>query len=236
GDHMTDISADQLDAPGTGSRAPVVTEEPGERSPRITSGDGTHVVTYDRDSGTAANVDNDIAANASGVDTATDVRAEPARLDAAPEPAAAPHSVAGRVHVSWRHALLARLACFVVWLVLDAPTLLHSAQAGPLGTRRTVAITVLRPVAAVSDALGLSHVVAGADRVIGHTGKATSGVLAVEGRPLHPHRGALRHHSVRAPAPQAPQPTTAVTPVTAPDGLAPLAAPTASAPLRLLVV
>jgi hypothetical protein len=123
-----------------------------------------------------------------------------------------------------------------VWLLLDAPTLLHSAQAGPLGTRRSVAITVLRPVAAVSDRLGLAHVVGGADRAIGRTGKAASGVLAVEGLPLHPHRVAPRHPVVRPHVAFAPSPTTALPPVTTPDGLAPLAAPTASAPLRLLVV
>jgi hypothetical protein len=131
--------------------------------------------------------------------------------------------------------LLAGLACFAVWLLFDAPTLLNSAQSAPLGTRRSVAITVLRPLSDVSRGLGLSHVVSGVDRVIGHTSKAGSGVLRVEGRPLHPHRvapgrAAGRPHAAVAPAP------TATTPVTAPDGLAPLAVPTAAAPLRLLVV
>ena len=36
--------------------------------------------------------------------------------------------VGGRVRVTWRHALAAGLVCFGVWLVLDAPTLMHSAQ------------------------------------------------------------------------------------------------------------
>jgi hypothetical protein len=158
--------------------------------------------------------------------------------------------VPGRVQVNWRHALLAGLACFAVWLVLDAPTLMRSAQDGPLGTRRTVAITVLRPIAAVSDAFGLSHVVGGANRALGRSGNTSTGVLRVEGPPVHHHRVALRlqprattppmvsSSSTPASAPlPTPTPTTPVTtPVTTPDGLAPLAVPTQSAPLRLLVV
>jgi len=119
--------------------------------------------------------------------------------------------------------------------VLDAPTLLRSAQEAPLGTRRTVAIAVLRPVAQVSDALGLSHVVGAADRVIGHTGTTGSGVLQVEGVPAHPRTGARRRAHVEAPAVAAARPSTAP-PVTAPDGLAPLAVPTPAAPLHVLVV
>jgi lysophospholipase L1-like esterase len=151
----------------------------------------------------------------------------------------------GRVRVTWRHALAAGLVCFAVWLVLDAPMLMRSAQDAPLGTRRTVAMTVLRPIADVSRALGLGHVVTGADRVIGHTGNTGSGVLQVEGVPAPPHRTV----PARVPPPTAPAPTGkagptpgtgpgpgATTPVTAPDGLAPLAVPTPAAPLRLLVV
>lgn len=172
----------------------------------------------------------------------------PVEGSAGPEPEKQP--VPGRVHVSWRHALAAVLACFAVWLVLDAPALLHSAQDAPLGTRRSVAMAVLRPIAAVSDALGLGHVVSGANRVIGHTGNTGSGVLQVEGVPAHRHRVAAtpprtatppRHEGTTPPPTGTPAPVSAsasipTTPVTAPDGLAPLAVPTPSAPLRLLVV
>ena len=151
----------------------------------------------------------------------------------------------GRVRVTWRHALAAGVMCFAVWLVLDAPTLMHSAQDAPLGTRRTVAMTVLRPIADISRALGLGHVVTGTDRAIGRTGNSGSGVLQVEGVP------APRHRTVPSsvPPPPSPGPTggagpapgtgpgpVLTTPVTAPDGLAPLAVPTPAAPLRLLVV
>ena len=149
-----------------------------------------------------------------------------------------------RVHVNWRHALLAGLACFAVWLVLDAPTLMRSAQDAPLGTRRSVAITVLRPIAAVSDAFGLSHVVGGAQRALGRTGNTGTGVLQVEGPPAHHHHGPppLVSHTGPTPSRHRPPPRRhrryrgSTTVVTAPDGLAPLAVPTQSAPLRLLVV
>jgi hypothetical protein len=173
------------------------------------------------------------------VDTANETHT-PVRGSGVAEPKVRP--VPGRVHVSWRHALAAGVLCFAVWLLLDAPTLLRSAQESPLGTRRSVSMTVLRPIADVSDALGLSHIVGGANRAIGHTGNTGSGVLQVEGPPAHAHRVAPPHPqpvpppvtgSVPTPA-TGPVPTT--TAVTAPDGLAPLGTPTPSAPLRLLVV
>jgi hypothetical protein len=213
---MTDTSADQLHAFGDRASAPAATEERRSRRPRHAAGNGTPVGLDDGEV-------HDAGANGTHYGAALDPATTAAR------------AVSRRVLVSWRHALLAGLACFALWLLFDAPTLLHSAQAGPLGTRRSVAISILRPVAGVSDALGLAHVVAGADRVIGHTAKAGSGVLQVEGLPLHPHRVAPDRSAGRRPPPVAPQPT-APTPVTAPDGLAPLAVPTAAAPLRLLVV
>jgi uncharacterized protein len=135
-----------------------------------------------------------------------------------------------RVTVGWRRALAAGLVCFAVWLLLDAPTLLQSAQAGPLGTRRSVAIAVLRPVAAVSRAMGLSHVVGGADRVIGRSG---GGVVQVAGPSVRARRNTRRlHHLDVAQSPVA-APTTVVT---APDGLPPVPPPSPAAAMRLLVV
>jgi uncharacterized protein len=177
-------------------------------------------------------------------------RARPKHL-AHPKPAPtedrrAPPAASGRVHVTWRHALCAGLMCFAVWLLLDAPTLLRSAQSSPIGTRRSVSMAVLRPVADVSKALGLSHIVGGTDRFIGHTGGAGTGVLQLEGiqpsarRAPRGQRGGP--HPGLAPATKSspvavPTPTSTPTPpVTAPDGLAPMAAPTPAAPLRLLVV
>ena len=183
--------------------------------------------------------DTDVADDAAGDEQSAELNAV---LDA--DGASGPRPVPGRVHVSWRHALLAGLLCFAVWLTLDAPTLLRSAQSAPLGTRRSVAITLLRPLADVSNALGLSHVVGGADRAMGRTGNAGTGVLQIEGPPVRPHR-VVTHPGVTVPAPTTPVPASvpvsvpavsATTTVTAPDGLAPLAAPSPAAPLRLLVL
>jgi len=133
-----------------------------------------------------------------------------------------------------------------VWLVLDGPALLRSAQDAPLGTRRTVAITVLRPIAAVSHALGLAHVVGEADRAIGRTGNTGTGVLQVEGPPAHRHRAAprflapsRRHRSRRRPRPRPRRcraPSPAITVVTRARRTGAAGRAHASAPLRLLVL
>jgi hypothetical protein len=109
---------------------------------------------------------------------------------------------------------------FAVWTLLDAPTLLHNAEGSPLGVRRSVAMSLLRPVAAVSDGLGLSHVVGAADRLMGRHGP---GVVQVVGPST-----ARRPHRAPAVVARPPQP--------AADALPPLPVPSAAAPLRVLVV
>jgi len=226
---MTDIPSDPMSPSPSPSHSRLATEERGVRPARGDMGDGTSVVTDDEgaDRPDLTGHDEDVNATEPSV-----------RVPDVEQPSQRP--VPGRVLVNWRHALLAGLACFAVWLVLDAPTLMRSAQDAPLGTRRSVAIAVLRPIAAVSDAFGLSHVVGGAQRALGHTGNTGTGVLQVEGPPAHHHHGAppLVHHTVTPPVASSSSspvpPSTTV--VTAPDGLAPLAVPTQSAPLRLLVV
>ncbi|MDE3087543.1 MAG: DUF459 domain-containing protein, partial [Acidobacteriota bacterium] len=121
----------------------------------------------------------------------------------------------------WRRALAAGLVAFGLWTLLDAPTLLRNAQGSPLGVRRSVAVSLLRPVAAVSDGLGLSHLVGAADRLMGRHGP---GVVQVVG-PSTPNRRAHRARVVAAPPPR---------PAT--DALPPLPVPSAVAPLRVLVV
>src|SRR5262245_32318263 len=54
--------------------------------------------------------------------------------------------------------LIAMLVCLALWTVLFSPNLKRSAEASPEGTRRSVSLAVLGPVAAVSDALRLSLV------------------------------------------------------------------------------
>ncbi|MGH8995390.1 MAG: SGNH/GDSL hydrolase family protein [Acidimicrobiales bacterium] len=70
----------------------------------------------------------------------------------------------------WTRILGVSLAAFALWLVLDAPTLQHNAQVSPVGTRRTVSLDILGPIATFSRDLGLSHVVSVADGLIGRRG------------------------------------------------------------------
>jgi uncharacterized protein len=62
------------------------------------------------------------------------------------------------------------LICFGVWLVFDANQLYHAAEAGQIGVRRTVAVTILRPIAAITDALRISGPVNTADSALGRCG------------------------------------------------------------------
>jgi hypothetical protein len=54
--------------------------------------------------------------------------------------------------------------------LVDANQLYHSAQAGQIGVRRTVAVSILRPIAAVANALRISGPVNAADSALGRCG------------------------------------------------------------------
>ena len=69
---------------------------------------------------------------------------------------------------SWRLGV----AAFAVWFLLFAPTLQHNAQVSPVGTRRTVSLDMTGPVAALSRALQLSHIVSVTGRGNGLSGGA----------------------------------------------------------------
>src|SRR5262245_30324548 len=64
--------------------------------------------------------------------------------------------------------LVLATVCLLGWALLSAPDLLRSAQASPIGARRTVAIAVLRPISRLSEMLGLDRLTGGTDRVLGH--------------------------------------------------------------------
>jgi uncharacterized protein len=169
-----------------------------------------------------------------------DTGAEPGA--AAPDGGAAPDGphdpdtddmVAGtaRRALRWLQVLMVGVVCFGLWLVLDAPTLLRSAEASRFGARRTVAIELLRPLSSVDTALGLSHVVSGTDRVLGRTG---TGVVQLSRSVTHKAHRAGRHGALRtAPATAA---TSSSTPAVAPDGFPQLPTPTNVNPLRVLSV
>jgi hypothetical protein len=113
------------------------------------------------------------------------------------------------------------LVCLGLWTFLDAPALYHNAQASPIGTRRSVALAVLHPIARTAAALGVDRVVRISDDVIGR----------------HPHTPT----PLPPPAPVVP-PTGPVKtsggphPPVAPAAIPPLRIPTVANPLRVLIV
>lgn len=69
------------------------------------------------------------------------------------------------------------LVCFGLWTAFDANQLYHNALSSPVGTRRTVSIEVLRPIAAVMNALDLSGPVNAANTLLGRGGATTAATL-----------------------------------------------------------
>jgi hypothetical protein len=147
-----------------------------------------------------------------------------------------------RRRASAGHILGVGLLCFGLWLLFDANQLYRSAQAGQIGVRRTVAVTILRPIAAISNALRLSGPVNAADTALGKCGlgggpvcgtgsslpptatstQAPEGYL---GRFAAPHLGS----GLRYVPPPPPPPPPAIGPPA-------IASPTASHPLTLLSI
>jgi hypothetical protein len=116
------------------------------------------------------------------------------------------------------------VVCFGVWLLLDAPSLQRSAIVSPLGTRRTVSLDVVGPIAALSRSVGLSHVVGWTDEALGRTpGGGPSLAAEAPGRKLHP-----APHPGVVPPPGATTTTTTLPPLDR--------TPTAANPLRVLVI
>ena len=97
-------------------------------------------------------------------------------------PAELPPADDGRARAPWRHVLMLGVAAFALWFLLYAPTLQHNAQVSPVGTRRTVSLDVTGPVAAISRALQLSHIVSITGRGSG-LGGPTGGLTVSGPRP-----------------------------------------------------
>ncbi len=134
----------------------------------------------------------------------------------------------GRVRAHWTRVLALGAAAFAVWFLLFAPTLQHNAQVSPVGTRRTVSLDLVGPVAALSRGLQLSHIVSATGRSNGLLGGAAG--LTTAGPRVVP-RGGVRPGPTPAPG-HAGGPVT-TTPSTLPPNPK---LPTAANPLRVLVV
>ncbi len=150
------------------------------------------------------------------------------------EPAPPPPAEPARRRIPWTRALGVSVAAFALWLVFDAPTLQHNAQAQPVGARRTVSLDLLGPIATLSRGLQVSHVVSVADGVIGRNGNLPgNGSGPVTIGPL-PHGGhGATSTSTTTTAPKGHPGTTGTTTTTLP---ASVVHPTAADPLRVLIV
>jgi uncharacterized protein len=81
----------------------------------------------------------------------------------------------GRRPARVRDVFVTMLVCLALWAFLFAPVLERNAETGPLGARRTIALAVLRPITAVSDAIGVSAVSDRALRALGDDPDAQPG-------------------------------------------------------------
>ena len=119
-------------------------------------------------------------------------------------------------------AFLITLLAFAIWLGVDARQLYDSANNGPLGVRRSVAMSLLRPVARVEEFFGADRVVDGANRALGRSPVPVSVAVAV------PQHHETRHRRGGGPTVLTTTTTTTL-PVTFPQ-------PTAADPLTVLDV
>ncbi|MGP0031104.1 MAG: DUF459 domain-containing protein [Acidimicrobiales bacterium] len=145
--------------------------------------------------------------------------------DTTPRTELAPADVADtRRRLPWTRVLMIGVLAFALWLLLFAPTLQHNAQVSPVGTRRTVALDILGPIAATSRGLQLSNIVSETDDLTGRTGNQPGNGSSLKSL------GPIVHHDAKTA--HGKKPTTPTTPTTAPSNLH----PTAADPLRVLIV
>ena len=75
----------------------------------------------------------------------------------------------------WRRVLGLMAASLAIWMVLDSTTLQHNAQVSPVGIRRTVALDLLGPIAAVSRVSQLSRIESMANSSLGRSADGAGG-------------------------------------------------------------
>jgi uncharacterized protein len=63
--------------------------------------------------------------------------------------------------------LVVILVTLLAWTMLYAPTMKRAAEASPIGTRRTVSLALLKPIAAVSGWIGMDELARTIERVVG---------------------------------------------------------------------
>ena len=75
----------------------------------------------------------------------------------------------------WKSILKLMAAALALWLLLDATTLQHNAQVSPVGIRRTVALDLLGPIAAVARVTQVSRLETGFNQALGRTATGSGG-------------------------------------------------------------
>jgi uncharacterized protein len=142
-----------------------------------------------------------------------------------PPPSKPAHTPApeGRNTMPAGKALIVMLVCLLVWALMYAPTLKRASQTQPLGTRRTVSLWVLNPLAALSNGLQLTKLTDGVSSALGKDPDAAPGG-AVD-VPLPDDRPTVGPGASVSPTPD--EPVTQTTPIRK---------PTPQDPLRVVVV
>src|SRR4249919_1265656 len=93
-----------------------------------------------------------------------------AEEEAAPQP-----QVPEPRRASARDVFVTIVVCLSLWALLAAPLLQRSAEAGPVGTRRSAALALLRPMVAMSDGLLLSRATGSVERALGRDPEGAPG-------------------------------------------------------------
>lgn len=100
---------------------------------------------------------------------------------------ARPPEPPGPPRASARDVFVTIVVCMSLWALLAAPILQRSAEAGPVGARRTAALALLRPLLAISDTLLLSRATSSVERALGRDPEgAPGGELSLPAFPLPP--------------------------------------------------
>jgi uncharacterized protein len=88
---------------------------------------------------------------------------------------------------SARDVFVTIVVCLSLWALLAAPVLQRSAEAGPVGARRSAALALLRPLVAISDGLFLTRATGSIERALGRDpDQAPGGELALPAFALPP--------------------------------------------------
>ena len=93
--------------------------------------------------------------------------------------------------------LIVILVALFVWAMLYAPELKRSAEVGPVGTRRTVVMSLLAPLVWVSDHTRLTAAANAAARAAGRDPNAAIGGVNVGVDPLPEPNGRPKPHESR---------------------------------------